>query len=404
MPTINLDRNSVKELLLPPGETVVFYWDTTLKGFGVKVRADADGVIQKSFVIQYRFGNKQRKIKLGDVGKLNAGAARDRAEKLFGQIINGHDPAAEKEAARAASAITLQSVIDQYLRMKEHAVHEGKHRASSLRITRLYLTGKAYFGPLHSTAINAIGRADIATRLNAMIVENGSSTADRARAHLSAFWVWAMQQGIAEANPVIGTAKPETGPAKDRVLNDDELREVWNACKDDEYGKIVRLLMLTACRRMEIGGLRWSEVDLEKGTVTIAAERSKNHRAHTLPLSGMALDILRSIPQMVSRDFVFGIRGEGFTLWPHVHLADGVAKWTLHDLRRSAATGMADLGIHPHVIEAILNHTSGHKAGVAGIYNRSTYAREMKNALAVWADHIRSIVDGAERKVVPLRA
>src|SRR5262249_31136668 len=165
--------------------------------------------------------------------------------------------------------------------------------------------GKAYFGPLHSTAINAITRAHIATRLNAMIVENGASTASRARAHLSAFWVWAMQQGIAEANPVIGTAKPATGPAKDRVLTDDELRAIWNACGDDDYGRIVRLLILTGCRRMEIGGLRWSEVDLDAGTLTIPAERSKNHRAHTLPLSDTALDIIRSIPRMVSRDYLF---------------------------------------------------------------------------------------------------
>src|SRR5262249_33340963 len=179
MPTINLDRNSVKEPL-----PEALYWDQKLKGFGLKVRADASGAIQKSFIIQYRSVNRQRKIKLGDISKLNADAARKKAEKLFAQIMLGQDPAAEKESARSASAITLRSVIDQYLEMKEHAVHEGKRRAGSLRITRLYLTGAAYFGPLHSQPINSVTRAAIALRLNAVIANNAASNDSRSRANL----------------------------------------------------------------------------------------------------------------------------------------------------------------------------------------------------------------------------
>src|SRR5262249_36937879 len=106
-------------------------------------------------------------------------------------------------------------------------------------------------------------------------------------------------------------------------------------------------------------------------------------------------------PNLPSGDPLFGQRAEGFTSWQKARLDHGISKpWRLHDIRRSVATGMADLGIQPHVIEAILNHVSGHKAGVAGIYNRSTYAREMKNALAVWSAHVESIVTGSERKVV----
>jgi integrase len=128
-------------------------------------------------------------------------------------------------------------------------------------------------------------------------------------------------------------------------------------------------------------------------------------------LSPLTLNVLESVPRRVGRDQLFGDRGDvGFSAWSRdkraldERLGDQVAKWTLHDLRRSAATRMADLNVQPHIVEAVLNHYSGHRAGPAGIYNRSSYEREMKNALALWADHVRAIVAGGERKVIPLAA
>ena len=112
---------------------------------------------------------------------------------------------------------------------------------------------------------------------------------------------------------------------------------------------------------------------------------------------------------MVGRDQLFGERSDlGFTQWGakrdlDVRLGDKMAEWTLHDLRRTCATGMADIGIQPHIIEAVLNHISGHRVGVAGIYNRSSYEREVKAALALWADHVRTLVEGGERKVLPYK-
>jgi integrase len=401
MGSAKLDRKTVAELVLPDGKNEDYFWDTDLKGFGLKLKLDGQGKVRRSFVVQYRLpGGQQRRQKIADVTKVNADVARKRAAQMLAKVTLGIDPAAEKQKARAATAITLRSVIeDQYLPMKEREVATGRHRASSLAITRLYLL-KDYFQPLHGKPINAITKADIATRLNAIIANNSANTASRARAHLSALFVWSMQQGLADANPCIGTKDPGSGPPRERVLNNDELARIWRACKDDEYGKIIRLLMLTGCRRSEIGGLRWSEIDLEQNTLTIPAERSKNYRAHTLPLTGMMRSIIESVPVMVDRDPLFGVRAEGFTLWQHCHLDDGCKPYKLHDIRRSVATGMADLGIMPHVIENVLNHVSGHKAGVAGIYNRSTGAREMKNALAVWSDHIASITSGSERKIV----
>ena len=156
--------------------------------------------------------------------------------------------------------------------------------------------------------------------------------------------------------------------------------------------------------------MRWSEIDIESGVWRLPPERTKNKRAHTLPLSPMAMQIVKSVPQVIGRDCLFGERSNlGFTQWGDKRdldkrLVGKVAAWTLHDLRRTCATGMANIGVQPHIIEAVLNHVSGHKVGVAGIYNRSSYEREVKAALAMWAEHVRALTEGGEKKIVPLRA
>jgi integrase len=216
-----------------------------------------------------------------------------------------------------------------------------------------------------------------------------------------------MREGLVDANVVNGTNNPGAGlPSRDRVLSGDEIKVIWDACGDDDPGRIVKLLILTACRRDEIARLSWSEVDLDRGVITISATRSKNRKAHVVPLSAPALDLLRAMPR--GTDFVFS--GEhGFTGWSNATkaLRARMAKpvsFVLHDVRRSAATGMADLGVQPHIIEAVLNHSSGSKAGVAGIYNRSQYATEKATALARWAEHVLDVVENRSPKVVALHA
>ena len=209
---------------------------------------------------------------------------------------------------------------------------------------------------------------------------------------------------------MVGTLAPMDAKRRERVLTDAEITQLWRACGDNQFGTIVRLLLLTGCRRMEICGLRWSELDLETGILRLPAERTKNKRSHTLPLPPLTLDIIATVPRIGGRDNLFGERSElGFTQWGakrdlDARLAGKVAKWVLHDLRRTCATGLADIGIAPHIIEQVLNHVSGHKVGVARIYNRSSYAREVKAALALWAEHVRALVEGGEKKIVPLRA
>ncbi len=347
-----------------------------------------------------------RRILIGSAEVLGAEQARAQAKKLLGAVALGHDPQAEKAARRLRDGHSLRAVVDDYLAAKQPSL-----RPASFRVTKLYLTGKAYFGPLHASAIGEITRADVAARLLAITRNSGTVTASRARSALSTLFAWAMGEGLCEANAVVGTNKPADSTPRDRVLDEGELLAIWNACKGDDYGRLVRLLALTGARRAEIAGMRWSELDLDNGLWSLPKERAKNKRALLLPLPPLALSIIKSVPERVGRDQLFGERAaSGFTHWGEakheldVRLAGKVKPWRLHDLRRTCATRMADLGVQPHVIEAVLNHYGGHRAGVAGIYNRSPYEREMRAALALWADHVRALVEGGAKKIVPLRA
>jgi integrase len=267
------------------------------------------------------------------------------------------------------------------------------------------LTGH-FFKPLHNIPIDQITRKDVAARLTKITLENGSITASRARIALSGFYAWAMGQGLAEANPVIGTTRPQEAKPRERVLDDDELARVWKACSDDAFGKVIRLLILTGARRAEVGGMRWSELDFERGTWVIPAERVKNGRQHTLPLTPLAISIIESVPRRVGRDHLFGTRSDGgLSHWHAKAELDQrltIKPWRVHDLRRTLATRLCDLGIAPHVVEQILNHQSGHRAGIVGVYNRSSYEREVKAALALWSDHVRALVESGKRKIVAM--
>jgi integrase len=382
-----LDQTTVDKLTLADGQ-FFFDSDPAVRGFALRLRLDAKGRLAKTYIVQYRTPLGQRRRTIGNAARMRADVARKKAAAWISQVEAGNDPAAANDEVRRAAAFRFDKVVGLYLALKETKV-----RQNSLRLMRLYLTG-TYFQPLHSKSLAKITRKDIAPCLNSIEAESGSITASRCRAHLSAFFAWSITQGHVDANPVIGTEKPKTGPARNRVLTDNELALVWGACKENDFGKIVRLLLLTGARRKEIGGLRWSEIDLDGATITIPAERSKNHHEHVLPLVPAALDILRSMPRRVNRDYVFGEYGEGFSTWTfNKKTLDAVLDkaWTLHDLRRTVATGMATVGVEPHIIEAVLNHQSGHKSGVAGTYNRSTYSKQMKTGLGVWAAHIAAI-------------
>jgi integrase len=380
------------------GKADVIYFDDDLAGFGLRLRGK-----RKTWIAQYRSKGRTRRMKIGSVEKIDAAAAREAAKEILANVVLGKDPQGDKAATRLGAARTFKSIAASFLDAKK-----AELRPASMRVTRLYLTG-SYFKPLHPNTITDVTRADVAACLRTVSNRGRTVAAAQARSAVNTMFAWAMGEGLVDENPVIGTNKPKKSDPRERVLTDDELGAVWRACGDQDFGKIVKLLMLTGCRRLEIGGLRRREFDADTGTLTLPAERVKNKRKHVLPLPQLAIAIIQSLPEGVDddRDNYFGLRSRaGFTDWtaPKASLDDRlgrrVARWTIHDLRRSVATGMATLGIQPHVVVAVLNHYSGHRAGVAGVYNRSPYEKEVRAALALWADHVRSIVEGGEHKIV----
>jgi integrase len=400
------DRN-VAALVRPADKDDVVIWDDDLPGFGVRLRGDS-----KRWLVQYRANAQQRREILGDIRKVKLEAARKAARQRFAQVELGIDPGAAKKAARIATTaaqLTLAGVSERYLDAKRPTMRANSHRDAARYFS-------LHWAPLRHHPIAGITRAEIAAQLQDMIRERGPIAAARARDALSAMFGWAMREGLCEANPCAATNDPGRGrPSRDRVLSMTELVVVWRACRDDDFGHIVRLLMLTGCRRTEIGGLRWDEIDFNRGTLTISAARAKNGRSLTLTLPRVAIDLLRAVPRREG-PVVFGGGDAGFTSWSYAttDLNDcivaaeckALADWTLHDLRRSVATHLADdeIGIQPHIIEALLNHVSGHKRGVAGIYNRARYDREIGSALQLWSEHLMAVIEGRERKVVPMRA
>jgi integrase len=396
---VKLTAKSVATLTLPVGKSDVIHFDNELPGFGYRLRAGAGGKVLKSWVCQYRRAGATRRMLIGKAHVLNAEQARARARDILAMVQLGQDPQGDRADRRDADKFTLRKAVEEFLAFKQ----ERLRPRSFIEVER-YLTS-GYFKPLHGLPLDVITRRDVSTRIVAIARESGNSTAARARNALSTLFVWAMRMGLVESNPVIGSAQPAENKPRERVLDDSELVAIWKACGDDDYGKIVKLLILTGCRRDEIGHMVWGEFAPDGTSWTLPAERSKNKRPLTLPMMPMMREIVDTVPRMVGRDQLFGERSpKGFVAWylgkPTLDERSGVAGWQLRDTRRSVATRMADIGVQPHIIEAVLNHYSGHRAGVAGVYNKSPYANEVRNALATWHDHLRAIIEGGERKVV----
>jgi integrase len=384
---------------LPSGKADHIVFDQTLRGFGLRVRRLAGGVIRKYWIVQYRAHGHARRMNVGDAEKLTAAQAREQARKLLSKVELGGDPQADRRERREKDSLSLRSVVADYL------THKGGVKPSTMRMLRRYLDSSTYLGSLHGMPVDRITRKDVAARLLAVSKASGAPTAIAFRGALSTMFAWAMQMGLVENNPVVNSFKPTPPPSRDRVLTDAELAAIWIGVGDDEYAKVIRLLVCTGCRREEIAGMRWSEFDFDAGTWTLPAARSKNGKPHTLPLTPLMQNVIDSVSHREQSDLLFG-RKHGFTSWSIGKRALdeklGLKAWTHHDIRRSVATGMANIGIQPHIVEQVLNHQSGHRRGVAAIYNRSPYESEVRDAMLRWSDHVRSITEGGERKIVPM--
>ena len=403
----------VTALALPAGVRELKFFDhghcDCVVGFGLRVRETGSRV----WVFQYKYGKKHNRMKLGTWPALSLEKARGKARKYREDVDDGGNPAIKRSESRQRSTETFGRIALRYLERRKPAMKPRSYAEVKRHLNK-------HAKPLHGLLLAGIDRRRVANLLSEIGDRSGVVAANRVRASLSAFFAWAIREGILDANVAIGTNRNDE-TERDRVLSEPELREISAEMLDDDYGVIVRLLMLTGQRREEIGGLRRSEIDFDRNVIVFPPARTKNNREHEIPMSDEVRELLQSRGHKDGRDLVFG-EGKGpFAGWSNAKKAldarlltarkevlcdkaKALADWRLHDIRRSVSTHMANNGVQPHIIEAVLNHVSGHKAGVAGIYNRATYAAEKAAALTLWAHHLRTIINGGARKVLPLRS
>jgi integrase len=400
---MKLTTKSVAALAMPPGKTETIAFDDSLGGFGLRLRAGGS----KNWVYQYKLGSKQRRLTFGTYPALGLEQARKIAAELSARVRLGGDPAGDKAESRAESATTFAAVMRQFL-----AVRKETLRPRSYAEVERHLTVHAK--PLHREPITKIDRRRIAALISGL-----PGHQFHVFVTLNTFFTWALRQGFVDVNPAAQTNRPPKPTSRERVLSEDELRDVWRALQDDDFGDIVRLLVLTGARRDEIGSLSWAEVNLDSALIALPGDRTKNKKPFDLPLSALALAILRTRQRDDNRGLVFGRGKGGFSGWStckrrldariaELREAEGkpvMQAWALHDLRRTMSTLMHDkIGVQPHIVEACLNHISGHRGGVAGVYNRAQYREEKRQALNVWGAFVMSLVEGRESNVIPLRA
>jgi integrase len=409
-------RQEIANLSLPPGKSEHFIPDGTVPGLALRLRASGG----RTWVFGYRLGAKQRRLTVGSAAAVSVQEARRLATQLYAKVKLGIDVAQGKEDAKLQAAETVKAKLPLFLARQQERMRDGSLRQRSyIEIERHLLV---HAKRLHSKALGEVTRRDVASLLSSLTETLSGATINRVQSTLQSFFAWCIRQGLLSDNPVLGTERRDEIERK-RLITAAELRDIWSALRDDAYGDVMRLLILTGARAREIGGLRWgSEINLETRFITLPPERTKNKRQHEIFLSDSALNILRSRPRLTYSDgtpcaLVFGRGKNGFNDWAgskadldrRINQARQTAglepmpAWVVHDFRRLASTMMHDeLKILPHIVEVILGHV-GHQGGTAGRYNLSLYRGEKAAALTRWAAYVSSLVGGSEPKVVPLR-
>jgi integrase len=378
---MRLTDAAVAALTVPEGKAEIIIFDDSLPGFGVRVRQGGS----KRYIFQYKVNGTNRRVTFKGI---NVKQARAAAQILAAKVTLGSDPALEKESAHDAAGDTFKRCLDRYL-----ARPQGRRRERTLQEVRRHL--ERNLASLHRLHIKKIDRRRVADELARLTVENGAVQSNRTRSSLSAFLGWCVREGYLDINAAAQTNKHEETP-RSRVLNDEELQAVWRALPErGDYRDIVQLLILTGQRLREISELRWSEIDFDKAIITLPGSRTKNHRPHVIPLPALALEILKG-REHGERELVFGTGAHGFgALSKAKRQLDERAKlksaWVIHDIRRSVATGLAKL-VQPHIVECVLGHVGGFKAGVSGVYNLHAYEAEKRAALDLWGAHVTRLV------------
>jgi len=399
---MKLTTNRIAALACPEGKREVMFFDDEQRGLGVRVTAKGG----KTFLAQYTLHGKRRRIPLGSCAKLSLDRARLAVRVIVGAVAQGRDPAAERKAARAEAqrkaeeakqtaareAMTLDVLIADWKRL--HLVDRRPNYASQSVRALKFAFAKQLELPAADLDRDAVVKARDDLKLN-----GSPAMAAQTVRYGKALYNWAIEEKKVDANPFAKLRVPSTVD-RDRVLTDAELEAVWRVTEaPGPFNSIVRFLLITGQRREEVAALSWEEISGDLSTWTLPATRAKNGVAHVVPLSPQARALLGE------RDagLVFpSLRGR-FNGWSQsktaLDKASGVSDWRLHDLRRTVATGLQRLGVRLEVTEAILNHVSGSRAGIVGIYQRHDWAPEKRAALEAWGAHVEKIVRQHDRVV-----
>ncbi len=408
MGAVRLSDKMIAALACPAGRKDILLFDADLKGFGLRVTER--GV--RSFLYQYRAGSAVRRQRLGQWPATTASAARKMAEQIRGAALAGRDPVVETKTARQAQAATdaaakarrkadmykVSTLVDDWKRL-----HLASRSASySLEAPRRL---NAALGVSADLPVDQFDRSAAVKAVDRMAKDSGPIQANRVRAYGRACFGWAVKRGTVTENPFGTLPKAAAETSRDRVLTDAELGALWLACGQvgSSWSALVRLLILTLQRRGEVAGIAWTEVvgDLWH----LPRDRTKNGLATDVPLPAAALDVLEMVdrfdgcPLVLSQGLDNPPSGFGrLKARLDAKLPADMPPWTLHDLRRTGATGLQRLGVRLEVTEAVLNHVSGSRAGIVGVYQRHGWAAEKRAALDLWAAHVLACAESASEK------
>jgi integrase len=394
MPSKSLTDVSIRNLKPRPNRYEVP--DTRSRGLYAVIQPSG----KKGFAVRYRFAGQTRKLTLQP--GVTLAAARKLASDAMLDIAQGRDPALARQTARAAADAKAKDTVanlagqflEKYAKQRTRPQTWKQYEGIFARIVLPAWRGRT---------VHEIKRRDVIELVERVAEGTGNTPArpilaNRTLGVVRKFFSWLAARDVVTASPCTGVVPPGKERARDRTLSDDEVVQLWRACDEISplYGAAIRLLLLTGARRNEIAELPWSEIDPATRLWTLSAARAKNHRANTIPLSTQAWRILENVPQMDDPALVFGHKLNDFGR-AKIQLDRKLSfepPWQVHDLRRTAASGLQKVGTPIHVTELILNHRSGAFKGVVGVYQRHDHAAEKAAALQRWADRVEALVSG----------
>lgn len=390
MPTIKLTQAAV-DRLLPPKVGRIEWFDSHLPGFGLRIANSG----HKAWVVFYRIGSRQRRYTIGTLATHpKVDQARERAREVLQAAERGIDPAEAKSVPRRTVAAVATQFIEKYAKPKNRSWLDTK-----LTLDRHVLPRWG------ARDINSITKSDVRDLLDAVAAGGAPVGVNRVLAAIRRMFGWAVERDILAASPVINIRAPGKETERERVLTDDELIKLWVAADsmNGVSGAFIKSLILTAQRRNEVATMRWTDLDLEARVWTLPREATKGDRSHEVPLAAQMIEVLTTLPR--TDGYVFSsTRGErpisGYSkIKARAEQLAGFDDWRIHDLRRTAGTGMARLSIAVSTISRVLNHKEG---GVTKIYNRYSYLDEKRHALETWARRVESLVRFRPDNVVAL--